>query len=210
MIDFKEFPKIARLSRQCTITEKIDGTNASVFIRPAPPADPYAQFEFGVDIQVEVQGAPHYMRAGSRTQWLSYAEKNKDNYGFAAWVHAHAPELAALGPGLHFGEWWGQGIQRKYGLTEKRWSLFNTHRWSDPLVRPACCHVVPVLYQGVFSSEAVDEALLTLARDGSKAAPDFHGRAEGVVIWHEAARVLFKKTLDKDDEWKGKSADAHP
>jgi len=31
-IEFKEFPKIARLSRECIITEKIDGTNASILI----------------------------------------------------------------------------------------------------------------------------------------------------------------------------------
>lgn len=30
---FKEFPKIARLSREAIITEKIDGTNASIFIQ---------------------------------------------------------------------------------------------------------------------------------------------------------------------------------
>ena len=31
-MDFVEFNKIARLSRNCVITEKIDGTNASVVI----------------------------------------------------------------------------------------------------------------------------------------------------------------------------------
>ena len=29
---FAPFPKIARYSRLCTITEKIDGTNASIFV----------------------------------------------------------------------------------------------------------------------------------------------------------------------------------
>ena len=93
MIDFQGFPKIARLSRECVITEKLDGTNAQIFIRPAPPVDPYAQFEFGVDIQVHVLGVTHYLRAGNKTQWISW-EKSKDNHGFAAWVHAHAHELA--------------------------------------------------------------------------------------------------------------------
>ncbi len=31
-MEFKEFPKIARLTRDCIITEKIDGTNASIYI----------------------------------------------------------------------------------------------------------------------------------------------------------------------------------
>lgn len=30
--EFNGFPKIARLSRECVITEKIDGTNAQIFI----------------------------------------------------------------------------------------------------------------------------------------------------------------------------------
>lgn len=32
MIEFKGFPKMARLSRECIITEKIDGTNAQICI----------------------------------------------------------------------------------------------------------------------------------------------------------------------------------
>jgi hypothetical protein len=30
--EFAEFPKMARLSRECIITEKIDGTNAQICI----------------------------------------------------------------------------------------------------------------------------------------------------------------------------------
>lgn len=29
---------------------------------------------------------------------------------------------------------------------------------------------------------------------------------EGVVIYHTAAKTLFKKTIEKDAEWKGKAA----
>ena len=32
-MNFIEFPKMARLSREAIITEKIDGTNASIFIQ---------------------------------------------------------------------------------------------------------------------------------------------------------------------------------
>ena len=31
-MEFMEFPKIASLSRECIITEKIDGTNGQIFI----------------------------------------------------------------------------------------------------------------------------------------------------------------------------------
>jgi hypothetical protein len=79
----------------------------------------------------------------SRSRWIT---PDDDNFGFAAWVEANRDELLTLGPGRHFGEWWGSGIQRGYGLPkgEKRFSLFNVSRWGES--RPACCHVVPVLY----------------------------------------------------------------
>jgi hypothetical protein len=178
MSEFIEFNKIARLSRNCVVTEKIDGTNASIVI-----------------------GEDGSFQIGSRTRWITPQD---DNYGFAKWATANKEELMKLGPGQHFGEWWGNGIQRGYGLSWKRFSLFNTARWSDDAVRPACCSIVPVLYSGIFDTNEIVNALTKLRDNGSLAAPGFM-KPEGVVIWHEAARVYFKKTLDKDDEWKGKS-----
>ncbi len=175
MSDFIEFQKIARLSRECTITEKIDGTNASIVITED------GQF-----------------LTGSRTRWIT---PDDDNYGFSRWAHENKDELLKLGVGQHFGEWWGAGIQRRYGLQEKRFSLFNTFRWKDE--RPACCHVVPVLYVGVFDTAIVDTEIERLRTLGSAASPSFMN-AEGVVIYHHAARQYFKKTLHKDSEWKGK------
>ncbi len=175
MTEFQEFQKIARLSRNCVITEKIDGTNACVFI-----------------------GEDGEFLTGSRTRWITPED---DNYGFAKWALAHKDELMALGPGRHFGEWWGSGCQRGYGLTnrEKRFSLFNTGRWNDLTPPPACCHVVPVLYTGIFTSTAVDACLDILRTQGSRAAPGFM-KPEGVVIYQTAGRCYFKKTLEKDDE----------
>ena len=178
MSEFQEFNKIARLSRECTITEKIDGTNGCIYI--------------GDDGEFSV---------GSRTRWLT--AETGDNHGFLLWAMTNKDELLKLGPGRHFGEWWGSGIQRRYGLQEKRFSLFNTFRWTDDSVRPACCHVVPILYQGLFTTEAVGTALERIKTLGSVAAPGFTN-AEGVIIYHHAARVYLKKTLDKDDEWKGR------
>ena len=37
MIEFKEFPKIARLNREVIVTEKIDGTNAAVIVTEDAP-----------------------------------------------------------------------------------------------------------------------------------------------------------------------------
>ncbi len=176
MSDFIEFPKIARWTREIVITEKLDGTNASVKITED------GQF-----------------LTGSRTRWVTPED---DNYGFSRWAHEHREELVAgLGVGLHFGEWWGQGIQRKYGLTEKRWSLFNVHKWGE--IRPACCHVVPVLYRGMMDHIAIEDALANLKNMGSIAAPGFMN-PEGIVIFHTAGQHLYKKTIEKDHEWKGK------
>jgi len=116
----------------------------------------------------------------------------------------HAEELLLLGPGRHFGEWWGNGIQRGYGLPkgEKRFSLFITSRWSDDAVRPACCHVVPILRTGIFDTDMVRDALFHLEKDGSCAAPGFMN-PEGVIIFHVAGNLMFKKTIKNDESPKG-------
>ncbi len=197
MSDFQEFPKIPRLFRECVITEKIDGTNAQILV-PEDPAAP--------------------VMAGSKSRWLE-ATKTGDNYGFAAWVNEHADELrAGLGPGRHYGEWWGAGVQRKYNVPEKRLSLFNVARWtketatvgtpllspSDPRspgklreLAPPCCDVVPVIYVGEFGSDIVKKTLTRLEVEGSVAAPGFD-KPEGIVVWHAAAQQLFKVTLGSD------------
>lgn len=177
MIEFQEFPKIPRLNRECMITEKIDGTNGQIIITESGE-----------------------IAAASRSRLIT---PEIDNHGFATWVRDNADELRKLGPGRHFGEWWGSGIQRRYGLTEKRFSLFNAKRWEDAATRPACCHVVPVLYRGMFTTQAVEAAMENLRANGSVAAPGFM-KPEGVIIWHVAAQTGFKATLEKDSEWKGK------
>lgn len=206
MVEFKEFEKIARLNREIIVTEKLDGSNGQVFIRPAEGS----QLEHGYDAQIEVDGVPHYIRAGSRNRWVAHVGGD-DNNGFGRWVYQHAHELAALGEGQHFGEWWGQGIQRKYGLTEKRWSLFNVGRWAQhgqPLSSekqrhaPPCCHVVPIIVTGS-TPEVVPAAVQALREKGSYAAPGFM-QPEGVVAFHTAARQLFKMTLERDSEPKNR------
>jgi hypothetical protein len=170
-MDFIDFPKMARLSREIIVTEKIDGTNAQVCI-----------------------GEDGSIRAGSRTRWITPQD---DNFGFAAWVEANRDELLTLGAGRHFGEWWGAGIQRKYGLAEKRFSLFNVSRWADE--RPACCHVVPVLYRGPFETPNIEDVLDELVANGSRAAPGFM-KPEGIVVFHVAGNLGFKKTIEKDEQ----------
>ena len=173
---FIAFPKIARLSRPIVITEKLDGTNAQIHIPDSGDA----------------------IYAGSRNRWITPSD---DNYGFARWVEGNKNELLKLGPGTHYGEWWGAGIQRGYGLKEKRFSLFNTARWLNNLPTDIV-NVVPLLYSGPFNTDEVDYCLELLRKHGSVASPGFM-RPEGVVIYHTHGNVLFKKTLDKNDEHKG-------
>jgi hypothetical protein len=215
VMEFKPFPKLARLNREIVITEKIDGTNAQVYIVQslAPEEGAIAHKSLGTAGDLS-------MFAGSRTKWITPG-KQSDNAGFAAWVKENAEELFKLGPGQHFGEWWGGKIQRGYGLTEKRFSLFNTGRWvdrhfivsinGDQLVNhtarvpaegqqyaPTCCHVVPVLYKGPFDETAIGGALFDLEVSGSVAAPGFM-KPEGIVIYHTAANSMFKVTLENDE-----------
>lgn len=184
-IVFQAWPKIARLKRTIYVTEKIDGTNAAIGIT-----------EDGV------------VYAQSRTRIIT---PEQDNHGFAAWVYDNADELrTTLGTGLHFGEWWGQKIQRTYGLTEKRFSLFNSSRWIADVddnyrcLEAPLCFVVPII--GTYESfDFVDDCIDFLRYGGSVAAPGFKD-PEGVVVYHAASRSSFKVTLEKDDEYKGKQS----
>ena len=192
-MEFTAFPKMARLSREVVITEKLDGTNASVFITPGYYGDEHVIHSW-FD---EATATDMVMYAGSRTRWIT---PDNDNYGFAAWVEENAAALRGLGAGHHFGEWWGAGIQRRYGKTDKTFSLFNVARWGTD--RPACCGVVPTLYTGMFTTQAVDVVLMQLEQEGSVAAPGFMD-PEGIVVFHTAARVGFKKTIKHDESPKG-------
>jgi hypothetical protein len=165
---YPAFAKIPRLSRSIVISEKIDGTNGLVHVA-----------EDGI------------VRAGSRNRWITPED---DNYGFAKWVETNQEELRELGPGYHYGEWFGKGIQRGYGLSKKHFALFNTYRWKDS--RPECCDVVPILYEGIFSETAINEALTDLAEYGSMFNPEVE--AEGIIIFHTHSGHYYKKTI-KDD-----------
>lgn len=202
--DFEKFPKIPRINTKCIITEKLDGTNAQIYI--SRTTDEFGCSDPQYVLTEHVTGTGVYqIRAGSRNKYLTLKE---DNYGFAHWVVDHAVELiVGLGEGRHYGEWWGSGIQRRYNLTEKRFSLFNTARWSEDATRPSCCHVAPILYTGPFSTVVVKQALLRLKEGGSVAAPRFIN-PEGVVVYLQGANILFKDTgIDEENTHKWQTLD---
>jgi hypothetical protein len=191
------WPKTIRLSERWTVTEKVDGTHAIVVIRHASAED---TAEPGVMAAAGPGGRTVTVRAASRTRWLvpehlAREGDERDNFGFAAWVAAYAAELAVLGPGDHHGEWYGAGIGRSYGLTERRFALFDTARWQRGLPDgvPEELGLVPVLAEceGVKLNATVTRCLARLEKHGSQLVNG--AAAEGVVASSAAnARLALK------------------
>lgn len=159
MLKFNKWPKIPRFETlDYIITEKIDGTNACVVIDE--------------DGNVGAQ---------SRTQLIT---PEKDNHGFAAWVQENKYELLDLGPGHHFGEWWGKGINRGYDHTQKEFTLFD---WWRPDI-PSCCSKVPEL------SGTVEEAISYLHENGSAIKPGYMN-PEGIILINKHYRNAMYKII---------------
>lgn len=199
---YPAFGKIPRWHREVVLTEKLDGTNGLVVVNP-PGADwpegrtrpPRSKL---LDDGTEVA-------AGSRKRWVN---PQSDNHGFAQWVWDNAKELATLGRGFHYGEWYGKGVNRGYGLTEKRFALFNVAKWGDQLegdnaepkaTRPDCCEVVTVLSRCDASelNDVLGYWLKILEVEGSAHVPGYN-RPEGIVLYHTAGNHLYKVTLEGD------------
>lgn len=171
--EFTGFGKIPRLNRDCLISEKIDGTNAGIRVTESG----------GIVVQ-------------SRKRVITV---HADNFGFAEWAYSHEQAIIdTLGVGMHFGEWWGAGIQRKYGRKDRQFSLFKVGVWRDvDLSHIPGLGVVPVLYEGPFDTDTVHDVVSDLAVNGSAAAPGFMD-PEGVIVYHGAANSMFKVTCTDD------------
>lgn len=207
MTDFVPWPKTPRYYRDITITEKIDGTNACVVIEEYP----FGHHSQAVSIpstacalllgpgKMDSDGFPaweYLISAQSRKRFIT---PQADNYGFAKWVHDNAETLVRdLEAGRHYGEWWGQGIQRGYGMKEKRFSLFNTTKWAGCAFQTSQLHVVPHLYHGPHRENEIEQALKYLIDYGSVAADEPFKPAEGICIFHTASSRVYKVTLEDD------------
>jgi hypothetical protein len=200
---FERFPSLTRFSQGWTVTEKLDGTNAQIII---VPANEVAAGQVGEGMKLGYNAASDLViLAGSRNRLIN---TSADNNGFARFVSDNAQDLIeALGEGRHFGEWWGSGIQRNYGLKEKRFSLFNASRWIGPKQGgklPDRVDVVPIIINNEYlgnPAQAFDEAMNGLKTMGSHAAPGFMN-PEGIVMHHRASGTTFKKTFDYDEAGK--------
>lgn len=225
MPEFRAFPKIPRLSSPYIITEKLDGSNATVVIEEYPWTS--AQPLTGPELVAQVDTFPSgrfNLYAQSRNRFIT---PQADNFGFAAWVRENAEELVrTLGAGYHVGEWWGSGIQRGYGLSkgDRRFSLFNVTR-HNPLesmadleahfVAPPAgreplfldlpeLSTVPVIsaVDGDRSlramSHMVDQALAELSLEGSFATE--FARPEGIVLFHMRSQQVFKAFVNEEEK----------
>lgn len=185
-VEHPAFGKIPRWNKPIIVTEKIDGSNGLVYI------DEHGN-----------------VFAGSRNRWIT---PESDNFGFAKWVAENQDDLRTLGPGRHYGEWWGSGIQRGYGRKngQRHFSLFNVGRYDVRFAGdkyhepPACCGVVPVIANidspdrswDVFEVSVLCEALhnqqaFSLLDDATP--------MEGVMLYHTAAGRYFKNPFDGGD-----------
>lgn len=211
MSTFEPWPKIPRWNRSVVITEKIDGTNGAIIIEPASIDTAY-----DTNLLRKIEG--YHVYAQSRTRLVRPGvgrEAGNDNYGFAAWVRERAAELVELlGPGRHFGEFYGQGIARKYGLDHKRFALFNTKRWGIgtedgvrlwDTQRTTGLEVDVVPTMSVIDNPddvAIEDSLEWLRENGSALVPGFD-KPEGIVLYHTAAGQTFKILLEGDELPKG-------
>lgn len=174
--EFVPWGKTHRLDRDTVVTEKIDGTNACVVI--------------GEDGK--------FLGAQSRRRIIT---PESDNYGFAAWAYRHGDKLAELlGPGYHYGEWWGNGIRRNYGMRGKKFYLFDALRWETAGVYFAeqvpGLGVVPIVSRGDNFFETIREAEQWLTENGSVVAPGYP-RPEGMIVYHVPTQARFKIIFDK-------------
>lgn len=202
-LEFKEWPKTPRLNRGMVITEKIDGTNSCIIVMPLDDdLDEYEAADHALGgLLIEVDDSWYVVGAQSRKRLIQPG--STDNANFARWVWTHAEELVrALGPGRHFGEWWGTKIQRGYNqVGKKHFSLFNVKRYGDidfEAYGLTNVHTVPVLYEGPFDTVVANTYLAVLREKGSFAAPGYM-YPEGIIVFHDAAQTVFKALLDGDD-----------
>ncbi|TSA57198.1 hypothetical protein D4R42_02075 [bacterium] len=158
-----KYSGIQSLSRaEVIVTEKIDGTNAVVYVH-----------EDG------------RVLAGSRNRWITL---DNENLGFARYVEDHTEEFREMGPGYHYGEFIGCGIQRRYNNIPKEFVSFE-HWRADLRFR-----TVPILYTGLWSQTAMTVILQELKSGGSVLVPGFTD-PEGIVVQfqgNKARHIAFK------------------
>lgn len=195
-LEFEAWPKIPRWANETmSITEKIDGTNACVVIHQL--GDDFIDLPDSVIAEVKGDNTHAFdtyysVQVQSRKRFITPG-KDTDNAGFAGWVRDNAEALVhTLGPGRHYGEWYGRGIQRSYGLDHKRFALFNPWRYTEKeLSAVENLETVPVLYEDTDDMISIDFALRRLEETGSAAVAGYC-KPEGVVVHFKLSKATYK------------------
>lgn len=224
---FKSWGSTPRFHKGLHITEKINGTNAGVSVQGFAKGLRFlmesedAKFVEGVDCD-------YLVRAQSRKRIIT---PGNDNFGFAAWVWENAGALAnLLGYGYHYGEWYGEGIQKNpLAVQGRKWALFNTWHWGRPenLEKLKAAGIpglttVPVLHdeqrdgpadymtipgimesQSLYGSKAEGAALIS---EGFDWEDDRYAEPEGIIVWQRETAQRYKILLREDDKHKWEQA----
>lgn len=222
---FKSWGSTPRFHKGLHITEKIDGTNAGVSVQG---------FSYGHHVINEIpsdailvvddeKNVEYLVRAQSRKRIIT---PQNDNFGFAKWVWENADGLAnLLGYGYHYGEWYGEGIQKNpLAVAGRRWALFNTWHWANkgnverfgaanipgltfvPVLHneqtdgPADYKTIPRILEDLWENGSYADGYMTL-REANKM--DFHVEGpEGIIVWQRETRQRYKILLHEDDKHK--------
>ena len=199
-MEFVKWASIPRLSKETmTVTEKIDGTNSAIRIRPTSAANDCTDALPTIAVSDDTM---YNVWVQSRNRFISPG-KSTDNAGFAGWVNDNLDQLVTiLGPGDHYGEWWGSGIQRGYSQKDKHFSLFNARRWLELLnttepYEGLNLHTVPLLYTGSYDGAKVQELRQNLIDNGTTLTKNF--RAEGMIIELREIGAKYKVLCENDE-----------
>ena len=165
MHQFKRLRRSA-LFRDVTISEKIDGTNAQVFVVAEDRGRRQPGRGLGGSLRKRTTSVS---RRGSPIMLTSCASSAQD---------------------VISAEWYGRGIQRRYGLQDRRFALFNSCTDGPRSARRAAA-IVPVLTTRTMGADVVSECLETLRSGGSLARSGFHAPG-GIVIYHHASGGMFR------------------
>ena len=178
MGEFRKWGSTPRWHNGMTITEKINGTNGGIIIYNG---------------QVKAQ---------SRKRIIT---PDDDNFGFARWVYDNAGALMdTLGYGYHYGEWFGEGIQKNpLGIEGKRFALFHATKYTPAngydLEQVDNLETVPLLHHGQATVWTIPDILADLVA-GSKVVGAKEGaESEGIIVWHKETQQKYKILLTNDD-----------
>lgn len=197
-VSYPSFSSIERLENiYCVISEKIDGTNGLI------------QIDYKYDWNGQ-RYDDHLVQFGSRNRYITTTD---DNAGFANYFTPHIASICTLAESLInygdndnpkqdwpiyiYGEWFGKGIQRGYGLDEKYFMPFSSF-YAEHMIKAGIPNIMMpnIMYTGKFSLEVVDNCMNRLTSGGFHTLITNYDYPEGVVIYFPKYNFRLKQTFE--------------